>query len=77
LSDTWRVHREVVKAIRALPEKLREVLLLRDLNELSYGEIAEILQCPEGTIKSRVSRGRRRLQELLRPLAGEVLGLAS
>lgn len=77
LTDTWRVHREVVKAIGALPEKLREVLLLRDLNELSYGEIAEILQCPEGTIKSRVSRGRRRLQELLRPLAGEVLGLAS
>ena len=76
-TDTWHVHREVVKAIGKLPEKFREALLLRDLSELSYGEIAEVLDCPEGTIKSRVSRGRRRLQELLRPLAGEVLGLAS
>ena len=77
LTDTWHVHREVVKAIAALPEEFREALLLRDLNELSYAEIAEVLDCPEGTIKSRVSRGRRRLQEILRPLAGEVLGLAS
>lgn len=76
-TDTWHVHREVVKAIGALPEEFREALLLRDLNELSYGEIAEVLHCPEGTIKSRVNRGRRRLQEMLRPLAGEVLGLVS
>ena len=74
-TDTWYVQREVAKAIGDLPEKFREPLLLRDLNQLSYGEIAKVLKCPEGTIKSRVSRGRRRLQVLLRPLAGEVFAL--
>ena len=74
-TDTWYVQREVAKAIGDLPEKFREPLLLRDLNQLSYGEIASVLKCPEGTIKSRVSRGRRRLQVLLRPLAGEVFAL--
>ena len=49
-------------------------MLLRDLNGLSYEEICKIINCPVGTVKSRVNRGRLRLQKTLRNLAEEVIG---
>ena len=76
-TDTRRVHASVVEAIQNLPEEFREAVLLRDLNELSYEEIGKIINCPVGTVKSRVNRGRIRLQKSLRHLAEEVIGVLS
>lgn len=58
--------RAIHKAIDQLPIKYRTVIVLRDIEELSYEQIGEILACPTGTIKSRVNRARLRLQEMLR-----------
>ena len=49
-----------------LPIKYRTVIVLRDVQELSYEQISHILDCPTGTVKSRVNRARLRLQALLR-----------
>ena len=76
-TDTRRVHASVVEAIQNLPEEFREAVLLRDLNGLSYEEIGKIINCPVGTVKSRVNRGRIRLQKSLRHLAEEVIGVLS
>jgi len=54
--------------IRKLPRVFREVVILRDVQELSYEEISLILKIPLGTVKSRVNRGRRRLKEQLQDL---------
>ena len=61
----------------ALPEEFRKAVQLRDLNGLTYDEIAKIIECPVGTVKSRVNRGRIRLQRNLRGLAEEVIGTLS
>jgi RNA polymerase sigma-70 factor, ECF subfamily len=49
------------QALQVLPSSLRTAVLLRDIQELSYLEIAERLQLPEGTVKSRINRGRKEL----------------
>jgi RNA polymerase sigma-70 factor (ECF subfamily) len=59
------VDEEVLLAVDALPEEYKSVVMLSDLEGLSYQEIAEILGVPVGTVKSRLFRGRRRLQEAL------------
>jgi RNA polymerase sigma-70 factor (ECF subfamily) len=56
------------KEIDALPVKFREVVILRDVQEFSYEEISRILNIPIGTVKSRVNRGRLRLQKKLQHL---------
>lgn len=56
---------EITRAIDALPEEYRTAVVLSDLHELRYAEIAEILGVPEGTVKSRLFRGRRLLQRAL------------
>ena len=53
-------------ALREVPEVFRVPLVLRDVGDLDYGEIAEILDTPVGTVKSRIARGRAALSELLR-----------
>ncbi|MCU0617331.1 MAG: sigma-70 family RNA polymerase sigma factor [Gemmatimonadaceae bacterium] len=58
---------EITRAIRALPDEYRAAVVLSDLQGLRYAEIAEALGVPEGTVKSRLFRGRRILQ---RKLAG-------
>lgn len=55
----------VLEAIDALPDYLREALVLSDIESLSYAAIASVLDIPVGTVKSRVFRARRRLQEAL------------
>ena len=57
---------EVRRAVSALPEPLRETLILREFHNLSYAEIAELLKISEGTVKSRISRGREQLKEILK-----------
>ena len=56
---------EITKAIDALPDEYRSAVVLSDLHDLRYAEIAEILGVPEGTVKSRLFRGRRILQKKL------------
>ena len=53
------------RGLESLPEKLREAVVLRDLHGLSYQEMAERLGLPEGTVKSRINRGREELTRLL------------
>jgi RNA polymerase sigma factor (sigma-70 family) len=55
------------RALGELPLELREVLVLREIEELSYREIACIAQIPIGTVMSRLSRARKRLQDVLLP----------
>ncbi|MCH7781767.1 sigma-70 family RNA polymerase sigma factor [candidate division KSB1 bacterium] len=57
--------RVIQKAIDSLPDKFKEVIIFRDLQELSYEEISKIVKIPLGTVKSRVNRGRLKLQEKL------------
>jgi RNA polymerase sigma-70 factor (ECF subfamily) len=58
---------EVRQAIEALPENHREVVMLRDIEGLSYSEIAAILSCPAGTVMSRLARARDCLRGALAP----------
>ena len=53
------------RGLDLLPEKLREAVILRDLQGLSYQEMADHLRLPEGTVKSRINRGREELSRLL------------
>ena len=55
----------VRRGLEMLPEKLREAVVLRDLQGLSYQEMADQLRLPEGTVKSRINRGREELARLL------------
>ena len=53
----------LAQAINTLPEEQRMCVILRDIQGFSYTEISEILSCSLGTIKSRISRGRRALKD--------------
>ena len=60
------IEREQVQtAIQQLPVEFREIIILREYEELSYQEIAAVLDCPPGTVMSRLARARARLRELL------------
>ena len=59
------------RALGELPKTLRAAVIMRDLQELSYQEIAERLKLPEGTVKSRINRGRTELARQIRKLRGE------
>jgi RNA polymerase sigma-70 factor (ECF subfamily) len=61
----------ILEAIDALPDDFREAVVLSDLQGLTYQEVAEILQVPLGTVKSRLFRGRRLLQQRLYEYAVE------
>jgi RNA polymerase sigma-70 factor (ECF subfamily) len=62
---------DVLRAIDALPIDFRLVVILADLQEFSYKEIAEILEVPVGTVMSRLFRGRKALQRVLRDYAAD------
>jgi len=66
----WRVDTE----LRKLAEPYRTTLILRDLEEMSYEEIAEVLQISLGTVKSRLTRGRQALKQRLAPYVRQVGG---
>jgi RNA polymerase sigma-70 factor (ECF subfamily) len=59
------------QALAALPESLRTAVLMRDIQERSYQEIADALDLPEGTVKSRINRGRTELARQIRKLRGD------
>ena len=56
------------RAIRALPEDLRTALTLREFEGLSYEEIAEVMRCPVGTVRSRIFRAREAVDHEILPL---------
>ncbi|MBS1136724.1 MAG: rpoE [Proteobacteria bacterium] len=58
----------VTAAMEALPEELRTAIMLREIEGLSYEEIATIMDCPIGTVRSRIFRAREAVSERLRPL---------
>jgi len=57
---------QVQEGIDKLPDDLRTCVILRDIEELSYQEIVDVLKIPEGTVKSRINRGRIELAKILR-----------
>jgi RNA polymerase sigma-70 factor (ECF subfamily) len=68
---------DVLRAIDSLPIDFRMVVILADLQEFSYKEIADILGCPVGTVMSRLFRGRKQLQKMLRDYAAGLGVLSS
>ena len=74
------VQARVEEGLRKVPEPYRTTLILRDLEEMSYEEIAEVLEISLGTVKSRLTRGREALRQRLAPYVREVgneLGLSA
>jgi len=71
---------DVHRAIESLPAVYREVIILREFEDLSYLEIAEVLNCPAGTVMSRLGRAREKLKRVLehwRTDGGSAMGEAS
>lgn len=74
------VQHRVEEELRKVPEPYRTTLILRDLEEMSYEEIAEVLEISLGTVKSRLTRGREALRQRLAPYVravGNELGLTA
>ncbi|MBU6304786.1 MAG: RNA polymerase sigma factor RpoE [Betaproteobacteria bacterium] len=69
-----QVAETVNAAIEALPPDLRTALTLREIEGLTYEEIAEAMDCPIGTVRSRIFRAREAIAERLRPLLGTAEG---
>ena len=67
---TKEIGQTVTAAMEALPEDLRTAITLREIEGLSYEEIAEVMNCPIGTVRSRIFRAREAIAEKLRPLLG-------
>jgi RNA polymerase sigma-70 factor (ECF subfamily) len=65
VAEKEELRRIVTSAIEGLPEDQRIVITLRDIQGLSYDEIAEVLDCPAGTVKSRINRARQALKNVL------------
>lgn len=63
-----QIGRTVNEAMEALPEELRTAIMLREIDGLSYEEIAKMMQCPIGTVRSRIFRAREAVANKLRPL---------
>ena len=63
----------IQQALKKLSPELREAVILRDLEDMDYKEIAVVLKIPEGTVKSRISRGRAELARLLQRIEGQVV----
>ena len=67
---TKQIAQTVNQTLDALPEELRTAIVLREIEGLSYEEIASIMNCPIGTVRSRIFRAREAIAERLRPLLG-------
>jgi RNA polymerase sigma-70 factor (ECF subfamily) len=64
---------QIQAALQQVSPELREAVILRDLEDMDYKDIAEILHIPQGTVKSRISRGRSELARLLKRIEGQVM----
>ena len=72
--ETLMMSRQVAEAVNAsmesMPNELRTAITLREIEGLSYEEIATIMNCPIGTVRSRIFRAREAIAERLRPMLG-------
>ncbi len=68
LLATKEIAEMVNAAMEALPEELRQAITLREIEGLSYEEIAELMSCPIGTVRSRIFRAREAISEKVKPL---------
>ena len=68
LAQRDEIERTVFAVIEALPDDLRAAITLRELDGLSYEEIAQAMECPVGTVRSRIFRAREAIDNRLRPL---------
>lgn len=68
---TDEVERTVYRTIESLPDELKEAITLREMEGLSYEEIAAVMECPIGTVRSRIFRAREAIDGQLRPLLDE------
>lgn len=68
LMQTKQIGETVNAAMEALPEELRTAIVLREIEGLSYDEIATVMNCPIGTVRSRIFRAREAISERLRPM---------
>ena len=64
---------QIQMALKQVSPELREAVILRDLEDMDYKEIADVLGIPQGTVKSRISRGRAELARLLKRIEGQVM----
>jgi len=64
------IQETVFRTIENLPDDLRTAIMLREIEGLSYEEIAEAMDCPVGTVRSRIFRAREAIDKTLRPLIG-------
>ncbi len=65
------IEQSVFSTVQALPEELRTAITLREVDGLSYDEIAHAMDCPIGTVRSRIFRAREAIDEKLRPLLSD------
>jgi len=72
LALTDEIGEAINKAVTDLPEELRTAILLREIEGMSYEEIAEAMDCPVGTVRSRIFRAREAIDKRLRPLMQEL-----
>jgi RNA polymerase sigma-70 factor (ECF subfamily) len=63
-----QIAKTVNETMEALPEELRTAIVLREIDGLSYEEIATVMNCPIGTVRSRIFRARETIADRLRPL---------
>lgn len=68
--QTKQIAHAVNAAVEALPEELRTAITLRELEGMSYEEIAQMMDCPIGTVRSRIFRAREAIAERIRPMLG-------
>lgn len=71
LAQRDEIERTVFEAIEQLPEDLRTAITLRELEGMTYEEIAQAMDCPIGTVRSRIFRARDAIDKRLRPLLSE------
>lgn len=71
LMASQQVAQTVNEAIEQLPEDLRTAIVLREIEGMSYEDIANTMQCPIGTVRSRIFRAREAIAERLRPVMGQ------
>ena len=63
-----QLEQTVVRAVEALPEELRLAITLREVDGLSYEDIAQRMDCPIGTVRSRIFRAREAIDQEMKPL---------
>jgi RNA polymerase sigma-70 factor (ECF subfamily) len=66
------IERTVFETVEELPEELKTAITPREVDGLSYEEIAETMKCPIGTVRSRIFRARDAIDQKLRPLLSDV-----